>query len=34
MYILKIEEIIEKEKGKEGEIYFQNSEKTVFREKV
>ena len=32
--LLKIEEIIEKEKGKEGEIYFQNSEKTVFREKV
>lgn len=32
--LLKIEEIVEKEKGKEGEIYFQNSEKTVFREKV
>ena len=32
--LLKIEEIIEKERGKEGEIYFQNSEKTVFREKV
>ena len=32
--LLKIEEIIEKEKGKEGEIYVQNSEKTVFREKV
>lgn len=32
--LLKIEEIIQKEKGKEGEIYFQNSEKTVFKEKV
>lgn len=32
--LLKTEEVIEKEKGKEGEIYFQNSEKTVFREKV
>lgn len=32
--LLRIEEIIEKEKGKEGEIYFQNSEKTIFREKV
>ena len=32
--ILKIKEIIEKEKGIEGEIYFQNSEKTIFREKV
>lgn len=32
--LLKIEELIEKEKGVEGEIYFQNSEKTVFREKV
>lgn len=32
--ILKIEEVIQKEKGVEGEIYFQNSEKTVFREKV
>lgn len=32
--LLKIEEIIQKEKGKEGEIYFQSSEKTIFREKV
>ena len=32
--ILKIEEILEQEKGIEGEIYFQDSEKTVFREEV
>lgn len=32
--ILKIESILEKEKGREGEIYFQGEEKTVFREKV
>ena len=32
--ILKIEYIIEQEKGKEGEIYFQGTEKAVFREKV
>lgn len=32
--LLKIEEIIEQEKGIEGEIYFQDSEKTVFREMV
>ena len=32
--ILKIKEILEKEKEVEGEIYFQNSEKTIFREKV
>lgn len=32
--ILKIEEVIQQEKGVEGEIYFQNLEKTVFREKV
>lgn len=32
--LLKIEEIIQEEKGKEGEIYFQSSEKTIFREKV
>lgn len=32
--VLKIESLIEQEKGVEGEIYFQNSEKTVFREKV
>lgn len=32
--ILKIEYILEKEKGREGEIYFQGTEKTVFREKV
>ena len=32
--ILKIEYIIEQEKGKQGEIYFQGAEKAVFREKV
>lgn len=32
--ILKIEYILEQEKGREGEIYFQNTEKAVFREKV
>lgn len=32
--MLKIEYIIEQEKGKEGEIYFQGTEKAVFREKV
>lgn len=32
--ILKIEYIIEQEKGKQGEIYFQGTEKVVFREKV
>lgn len=32
--LLKIEALIEQEKGIEGEIYFQNSEKTVFREEV
>lgn len=32
--LLKIEEIIEQEKGISGEIYFQDSEKTVFREMV
>lgn len=32
--ILKIEFILEQEKGREGEIYFQNTEKAVFREKV
>lgn len=32
--ILKIEYIIEQEQGKEGEIYFQGTEKAVFREKV
>ena len=32
--ILKIEEVIEQEKGISGEIYFQDSEKTVFRETV
>ena len=31
---LKIEYILEQEKGREGEIYFQNTEKAVFREKV
>ncbi|MEI3434613.1 MAG: FtsQ-type POTRA domain-containing protein [Clostridia bacterium] len=31
--ILKIEYIIEQEKGKQGEIYFQGAEKAVFREK-
>ena len=32
--LLKIEALIEQEKGIEGEIYFQDSEKTVFREEV
>ena len=32
--ILKVEYIIEQEKGKQGEIYFQGTEKAVFREKV
>ena len=32
--ILKIEYILEQEKGREGEIYFQDTEKAVFREKV
>ena len=32
--ILKIEYILEQEKGREGEIYFQNTEKAVFRDKV
>ena len=32
--LLKVEALIEQEKGIEGEIYFQDSEKTVFREKV
>ena len=32
--ILKIEYIIEQEKGRQGEIYFQSTEKAVFREKV
>lgn len=32
--LLKIQSLIEKEKGKAGEIYFQDSERTVFREKV
>lgn len=32
--LLKVQAIIEKEKGIEGEIYFQDLEKTVFREKV
>lgn len=32
--MLKIEEIIQQEKGVAGEIYFQDSEKTVFRETV
>ena len=32
--ILKIEYILEQEKGREVEIYFQNTEKAVFREKV
>lgn len=32
--LLKIEEIIKQEKGISGEIYFQDSEKTVFRELV
>ena len=32
--ILKIEYIIEQEKGREGEIYFQGTKKAVFREKV
>lgn len=32
--LLKIQAVIEKEKGIEGEIYFQDLEKTVFREKV
>jgi len=32
--LLKIEEIIQQEKGISGEIYFQDSEKTVFREMV
>ena len=32
--ILKIEYILEQEKAREGEIYFQNTEKAVFREKV
>ena len=32
--MLRIKEIINQEKGVEGEIYFQDSDKTVFREKV
>ena len=32
--MLRIEEVIKQEKGKAGEIYFQNSEKIIFREKV
>ncbi len=32
--LLKIEALIEQEKGVAGEIYFQNSEKTVFKEEV
>lgn len=32
--ILKIEYILEQEKAREGEIYFKNTEKAVFREKV
>ncbi|MBQ2835356.1 MAG: FtsQ-type POTRA domain-containing protein [Clostridia bacterium] len=32
--LLKVQAVIEKEKGIEGEIYFQDLEKTVFREKV
>ena len=32
--VLKIKEVIKREKGIAGEIYFQDSGKTVFREKV
>ena len=32
--LLKVQAIIEKEKGVEGEIYFQDLEKTVFRKKI
>lgn len=32
--LLKIQALIEKEKGVQGEIYFQDSDRTVFREKV
>ena len=32
--LLKIQEILEKEKGVAGEIYFQDAERTIFKENV